>query len=322
MPTLSTITRSVMHIGSLTLENPFVLAPLAGYTDLSFRLLCRELGAALCFSEMISCHGLVYGQKKTLELLATVPAERPVSFQLFGADPQVMGDAAAIINRYPIDLIDINMGCPVRKVVRKGAGAALMKDMSKAGAIISAVCRNTELPVTVKFRSGWHRNEIIAGDFAQMAQDAGASGVTVHGRTWAQGFGGQADWSVIAAVKSSVTVPVIGNGDIQSHRDGVRMMAETGCDGVMIGRAALGNPWVFQPAGRPDTLRERLPVILRHLELAGQFLPARKVLFKVKNHISRYFTGLPGATRLRRQISAADSIEMITAMLNSECFPP
>lgn len=307
-----------MQLGAVTLQTPYILATLAGYTDVSFRLLCRELGAAMCCSEMISCHGLVYGQRQTLELLATVPEERPVSFQLFGSEPEVMGEAAALLNRSPIDAIDINMGCPVKKVTRKGAGVALMKDLPRAEAIIRAVCAGTSLPVTVKFRSGWQSGAIIAAEFARMAEEAGASGLTVHGRTWAQGFSGTADWRVIAQVKESVRVPVIGNGDILTFADGQRMLAETGCDGVMIGRGALGNPWVFQPSGRPLTLAARMGVIRRHFELIERFLPERVTVFKIKHHLARYLNGLPGATRLRRELTGCTSLAGLRKLLEAE----
>lgn len=304
-----------MQLVSVPLQSPFILAPLAGYTDVSFRLLCREQGAGLCFSEMISCHGLVYGQRQTRELLATVPEERPVAFQLFGSDPQVMGEAAAILSLCPIDAIDINMGCPVRKVTRKGAGVALMKDMAKAETIIRSVCANTPLPVSVKFRSGVQHDAIIAADFALMAEGAGAAALTVHGRTWSQGFSGEADWQVIARVKQSVSVPVIGNGDILNYQDGLRMMTETGCDAVMIGRGALGNPWVFQATGRPLTLAARMPVILRHFALMERFLPERQAVFKSKHHLARYLCGLPGATRLRRQITLCTTLIELRSLL-------
>jgi len=305
-----------MKIGTVTLKNPFILAPLAGYTDLAFRLLCLEQGAAICFSEMVSCHGLVYGQKKTMEMLKTVPEERPVAFQLFGNDPVIMGQAAALLSTHPFDIIDINMGCPVRKVIKKGSGAALMKDMPLAEAIIKEVVHNTHLPVTVKFRTGWTSDSIIADTFARMAQNAGASAVTVHGRTWSQGFGGEADWSVIARVKESVTIPVIGNGDILCYQDGLSMIKQTGCDGVMIGRGALGNPWVFNESGRPDTLALRLSVINRHIQLMEQYLHERQLLFKVKNHVTRYLTGLHSASRLRKNIAMSTSLEEVKDLLN------
>lgn len=310
-----------MKIGQVTLKNPFVLAPLAGYTDLAFRLLCREMGAALCYSEMISCHGLVYGQKKTLELLRTVPEERPVAYQLFGNDPAVMGEAAAIVSRYPVDIIDINMGCPVRKVIKKGSGAALMKDMQRAEAIIMAVCANTDRPVTVKFRSGWNRETLIAADFGRMCQESGAAAVTVHARTWSQGFGGTADRAVIRGVKDNLAIPVIGNGDILTYEDGLAMMKETGCDGVMVGRGALGNPWVFCEQGRPGTLAGRQQVLLRHLELIDQHVPERTVLFRVKNHAVRYLTGLPGASRTRKLVADAQSLPEIISLLSRENQP-
>lgn len=307
-----------MQIGTLKTKNPFILAPLAGYTDLPFRLVCRELGADLCFSEMISCHGIVYRQEKTLEMLASLPEERPVAFQLFGSDHEVMGRAAAILDTYPFDIIDINMGCPVKKVIKKGSGAALMKDMNKAEAIIKSVVRSTSLPVTVKFRSGWTKDSIIADSFARMAEDAGASAVIIHGRTWSQGFSGVADWSIITKVKESVSIPVIGNGDIQSYQDGLRMMDETGCDGVMIGRGALGNPWVFQESGRPEILTGRMKVINRHIDLLEEHFPERPALFKVKNNVIRYLTGLPGASRLRKAISTCSSLDAIREQLGRQ----
>lgn len=283
-------------------SKPFILAPLAGYTDLPFRLLCRELGADLCVSEMISCHGMVYKQKNTLSLLASSDKDRPLAIQLFGGEPDIMGKAAAMIDPDQADIIDINMGCPVRKVIKKGAGAALMKDLARAEAIIRQVVINTVLPVTVKFRSGWTDKTINAQEFAVMAEQAGAAAVTVHARTWAQAFGGQADWRVIREVKEEVKIPVIGNGDILSFEDGQQMLAETGCDGVMIGRGALGNPWVFSPSGRPATLTGRLKVILRYIFLVKQHAETDKMLFRVKNHCGRFLSGLPGASQIRNEI--------------------
>jgi nifR3 family TIM-barrel protein len=313
-----TLVPSPLTIGSVRLHSRLILAPLAGYTDLPFRLLCRESGAALCVSEMISCHGLVQDQKNTFELLRTVAEERPFAVQLFGSDPLLMGRAAAIVSTLPVDLIDINMGCPVRKVIKKGSGAALMKDPQRAEAIIRAVCAHTSLPVTVKFRSGWTETTINAPEFAVMAETAGASAVIVHARTWTQGFGGRADWHVIGAVKRAVSIPVIGNGDILSSVEGEAMMVETGCDGVMAGRGALGNPWLFSPMGRPKTLAGRLPVLERYLQLAEQFLPLDKVLFKVKNHASKFLTGLAGAASLRQAIYACESIETMVTLLRAQ----
>jgi nifR3 family TIM-barrel protein len=309
-----------MQIATLLQNNPYVLAPLAGYTDLPFRLLCRELGAGLCFSEMISCHGLVYGQRNTLILMKSTAEDRPLGIQLFGGSAEVMAEAAAQIDVNQADFIDINMGCPVRKVIKKGAGAALMKDMDLASSIISQVVANTSLPVTVKFRSGWNNEAITAPEFARMAESAGASAVTIHARTWAQAFGGLADRKVIAQVKQAVSIPVIGNGDVLSFADGKQMMLETGCDGVMIGRGALGNPWVFSEAGRPDTLQGRLPVIQRHIELITRHMDAEKMLFRIKNHTGRYLSELPGASRIRKKIMECKDVQSLMELITQSDY--
>ena len=293
-----------MRIGPIQLSNPFLLAPLAGYTDLPFRLLCRQHGAGGVTSEMISCHGLTYEQEKTLTMLASDPAERPFAIQLFGAEPAVMGRAAAMVSTYPVDIIDINMGCPVYKVIKKGAGSALMKAPGLAREIIRQVVANTDLPVTVKIRSGWTHERITAPEFAQMAEEAGAQAITIHARTWSDGFGGQVDWGVIAAVKQAVTIPVIGNGDLKSYADGLQMMATTGCDAVMIGRAALGAPWVFQPEPPTVTMTLRIQTLCHHLSLIDQFLPAERLLGHIKNIACRYFKGTPGGAALRNHLFA------------------
>jgi len=307
-----------MDIASLLGDNPYVLAPLAGYTDLAFRLLCRELGATLCFTEMISCHGLVYGQKNTKMLLQSTADDRPLAIQLFGSNREVMAEASGLISRTDGDFIDINMGCPVRKVIKKGAGAALMKEIKLAEKIITQVVAHSSLPVSVKFRSGWNSENIIAPEFAQMAEGAGACAVTLHARTWTQAFGGRADWQLIALVKDAVSIPVIGNGDILTYRDGQKMLSETGCDGVMVGRGALGNPWVFSKTARPDSLTARLPVILRHIELVTEYMQAEKMLFRIKNHVGRYLSGLPGASRLRQEIMACATVEELIRLLRRE----
>lgn len=306
-----------MQIGTVKLANPFILAPLAGFSDLPFRLLCREYGAALCYSEMISCHGLTYRQTNTFDMLATTPAERPLSIQLFGSEPEIMGRAAAILNDYPIDLIDINMGCPVKKVIKKGAGAFMMKQPERAEQVIRQVCANTTRPVTVKFRSGWSHDRITAPDFARMAEQAGAAAVAVHGRTWTDGFGGSADRAVIAAVKAAVAIPVIGNGDILTYQDGLAMMAETGCDAVMIGRGAIGNPWVFRPEGRPTNLGGIVPAISRHLELIEKYCTPERVLARTKNQAGRYFKGMIGSSKLRQEIYEAKTFPELKELLLS-----
>ncbi len=292
----------MLQIAGLSLDSPFILAPLAGYTDLPFRRLCREFGAGLVVSEMISCHGLIYEQAKTLAMLASSPEERPVAFQLFGADPLIMGRAAAMLSTFQPDLIDINMGCPVKKVTKRGAGAALMQEPKLAAEIIKSVIDNSTVPVTIKTRIGVDSRHISAVSFARMAEDAGAAAVTVHGRTWAQGFTGTADWEIIARVKEAVCLPVIGNGDIQSHAQGLAMMRESGCDGVMIGRAALGNPWVFAPEGKPADLSLLLAGVSRHLQLIEQMMTTDHVPGCIKNHLGRYFKGLPESARHRKMI--------------------
>ena len=292
-----------LKIAHLKLDNPFVLAPLAGYTDLAFRRLCREYGAGLCYSEMISCHGLVYQQKNTLEMLESCPEERPVVMQLFGAEPEVMGEAAGMLADYPIDLIDINMGCPVKKVIKKGAGCALMKEPQLAARIIRAVADNSKHPVTVKIRTGWNHHAINGPEFAAMAEQAGASAIAVHARTWTDGFSGPVDYRVISRIKEKVSIPVIGNGDIHTHEAGIKLMAETGCDGVMIGRSALGAPWIFSPNVNPEpSLQFRLKALKRHLELVELHHPVESILAKIKNHAGKYFKGVIHGSSMRRQI--------------------
>lgn len=307
----------MLQIGSCTIDNPFVLAPLAGYTDLPFRLLCREFGAGLTVSEMISCHGLVYQQSNTLRMLNSVNKERPVSFQLFGAEPDIMAEGAEIMASLKPDMIDINMGCPVRKVTKKGAGAALMTTPKVAEEIICNVVSRVQLPVTVKFRSGKDQNNISAVEFAKMAEGAGAAAVIVHARTWAQAFSGVIDPSVIQSVSKNVQIPVIGNGDVSSLDSGYALMKSTGCQGVMIGRAALGNPWVFSKKGKPEDYRQIMDGALRHLILMQKHLPADRVLGYIKNHISRYFKGLKGASTFRKLIFEAPSAEAIRALLSN-----
>ena len=285
---------------SFSFSGTLVLAPLAGYTDLAFRLLCRQHGATLCVSEMISSHGLVYRQPATEALLATSAEDRPVAFQLFGADAAVMGEAARLLQPFAPDLIDINMGCPVKKVTKRGAGAALMADPRLAESIIRAVVANSRCPVTVKFRSGPDAATITAVDFARMAEQAGAAALTVHGRTWKQGFCGTADWTIVRQVKEAVTIPVIGNGDVSDYHDAEMKRLASGCDAVMIGRAALGNPWVFSATGRPDRPADILAAGRHHLHLMNIHGLTR--LGSAKNHLGRYFKGFPGASRLRAEL--------------------
>ena len=307
----------MLTIGPLAFSSPLVLAPLAGYSDLPFRLLCREYGAGFCVSEMISCHGLCYQQQKTIDMLLSTPAEHPVAFQLFGADPDRMAEAAAIISTFGPDMIDINMGCPVKKVTKRGAGAALMASPDLAEKIILRVVTSTSLPVTVKIRAGVNASEVNGAEFARMAQGSGAAAVIVHGRTWAQGFSGQADRAIIAAIKQALTIPVIGNGDIQSYQEAMEMQGETGCDGVMIGRAALGNPWAFSAAGRPDDLVTIVDGAIRHLTLIEQLLGADRPIAVIRNHLGKYFKNLPGSSDIRRAVYNCPAMSDLKDLLQS-----
>ncbi|MBU0966177.1 MAG: tRNA dihydrouridine synthase DusB [Proteobacteria bacterium] len=306
-----------LQIAGLTIENPFILAPLAGYTDLPFRLLCREYGAGVVFSEMISCHGLLYEQQKTWDMTQSTPQERPIAMQLFGSEPDMMGKAAARLSQLPIDCIDINMGCPVKKVTKKGAGAALMKSPLLAAKIIRQVCANTTKPVTVKFRSGWTHQSINAPEFAQMAEEEGASAVTIHARTWSDGFSGTVDWQVIAQSKARVSIPVIGNGDINSYDQGLAMMKQTGCDGVMIGRGCLGRPWVFDRDNPADTAQLRLNALKRHLELIDQFCPPQWALGKIRNHAGKYFKSMRHGAEIRNRIYQAETFADLRQLVDN-----
>ncbi|MCK5685454.1 tRNA dihydrouridine synthase DusB [bacterium] len=301
----------MFHIEKTTFKSPFILAPLAGYSDLPFRLLCREYGAGLVVSEMISCHGLTYHQEKTIHMLASSPAERPVSFQLFGSDPDIMGEAAALLSEYSPSFIDINMGCPVRKVTKKGAGSALMKDIALAEKIVLAVVEKSKVPVTVKTRKGIDSKNTTAVDFAKMSENSGAVAIAIHGRTWAQAFSGVADWDIVRKVKQSVSIPVIGNGDVQTYKQGLLRMDETGCDGIMIGRAALGNPWVFQKNGRPESLDLLLPTVTRHLELMEEHLDTKRLLAYIRNHTGRYFSDFPGSSKIRKKIHGCENFTLL-----------
>lgn len=297
----------MLQIANIYLDSPLILAPLAGYTDLPFRLLCREFGAGLTVSEMISCHGLLYGQEKTRKMLASTPKDKPVSFQLFGADPKLMGEAAALLNDFNPTLIDINMGCPVKKVTKRGAGSALMSDIRLAEQIVTAVCKQSNVPVTVKTRIGIDQNSLTAFEFTKMSEYAGAAAITIHGRTWSQGFTGKANWEIVKQVKKIANIPVIGNGDITSYVNAMEMKKLTKCDGVMIGRAALGNPWVFHKNGRPKALEDILTVLLKHLNLMNRYLDTKRQLAYIRNQCSRYFSHFPKSSQIRQEIHASPS---------------
>jgi tRNA-dihydrouridine synthase B len=299
-------------------KGKIILAPLAGITNLPFRMIAREFGCDLCVTEMVSANGLVRGSQSTIGYLKTVPGDSPLGVQIFGSDPSVMAAAAGLVFEYNPDFIDINMGCPVKKVVRASAGASLMKNPALASAIIAAVVKAVSVPVSVKIRSGWSRHSINAVEIAQIAQDAGAAAITVHGRTVDQGFAGHADWRIISQVKKAVGIPVIGNGDIREPSDALRMFSETGCDAVMVGRGALGNPWLFQGIDRllrgEDGLplvgpEQRLEVIKKHYRLEKETYgrPAADRMFR--KHLLWYTKGLPGSGKFRQAAGKMSSPE-------------
>jgi len=306
-----------MQIRDILRSNPLVLAPMAGITDFPFRMICKELGAGLVFSEMVSVEALIREHKRTHGMLHTDRAERPVVFQIFGSKPASMAEAAHIVSQGEVDFIDINMGCPVPKILKSGAGAALLRDIGLAKEIMAAVVRASKVPVLVKIRLGWDAKSIVAVDVAQAAEAAGVSAVTVHARTKVQGFSGHADWSMIKVVKNSVNIPVIGNGDVRSAFDAKRMMHETGCDGVMIGRAIQGYPWIFREAKQyldtgvvpaHPSQEERQAVMLRHLEdmvgLVGETIGVREM----RKHLCWYTKGLHGGAEFRTRINHRETV--------------
>ncbi len=316
-----------MKIGNVVLENPYILAPMAGVTDLPFRLLCKEQGAGLLCMEMVSAKAIQYNNKNTKALLEIHPEEQPVSLQLFGSDPDVISEIAKQIEELPFAILDINMGCPVPKIVKNGEGSALMKNPKLVYEIVSKTVKAIQKPVTVKIRKGFDEDSINAVEIAKIIEDAGGAAVAVHGRTREQYYSGKADWDIIRQVKEAVSIPVIGNGDVVSGESAIAMMEQTGCDGVMIGRGAQGNPWIFselleyEKTGvmpqRPS-MEELKEMMLRHarlqIEYKGEFLGIREM----RKHVSWYTTGLPNSARLRGEINAVESYEGLQELLNEK----
>jgi tRNA-dihydrouridine synthase B len=309
-----------MSIREILKSNPLVLAPMAGITDFPFRKICKELGAGLVFSEMVSVEALIREHKRTKGMLHTDPAERPVAFQIFGSKPGSMAEAAQIVSQGEVDFVDINMGCPVPKIIKSGAGSALLRDIGLAREIMTAVVGASSVPVTVKIRLGWDAKSFVAVELAKAAEAAGVAAVTVHGRTKVQGFSGHADWNMIRLVRQSVGIPVIGNGDVKSARDAKRMIDETGCHGVMIGRAIQGYPWIFREASEylrtgvmppPPTLEEREAIMQRHLAdmagLVGETIGVREM----RKHLCWYTKGLPGGAEFRARINQLERLDEI-----------
>ena len=312
-----------LKIGNVELENNLILAPMAGVTDLPFRLLCKEQGAALCCMEMVSAKGIYYNNKNTESLLTVDERERPVSLQLFGSDPDIMAAMAAKIEHRNFDILDINMGCPVPKVVNNGDGSALMKNPVLAGEIIEKMVKAIKKPVTVKIRKGFDDDHVNAVEMAHVAEESGAAAVAVHGRTREQYYSGKADWSIIADVKSAVSIPVIGNGDILEAKDVIAMKEQTGCDGFMIGRGAQGNPWIFHQIlhyfetgeiiGKPP-LEEMIATMLRHAKLQIEFKGDYLGIREMRKHAAWYTAGYKGASKLRGRINDVESYEELEAL--------
>lgn len=298
------------RIGKVEMPRTAMLAPMAGVADRAYRLLCREYGAAATVSEMVSVKGLCYGDKASAELCTLTDEERPAGLQLFGSEPEFIGRAAALVQQYSPDWIDINMGCPVHKVVATGAGSALMRDIPLAQEIVRAAVRESSVPVTVKFRLGWDAHSRNAVEFALAMEDAGAAVLTVHGRTKEQLYSGNADWSAIREVKRAVHIPVIGNGDVRSAADCLALYEQTGCDMVMIGRGTYGNPFLFREitaamAGQPfvaPTLEERMETMLHHIRLIIECNPQKPpeiAIREARKHAAWYMTGMRGAAKFR-----------------------
>ncbi len=309
-----------LQIGNVTLENNLVLGPMAGVTDLPFRLLCKEQGAGLLCMEMVSAKGIYYNNKNTEQLLAIDEREHPVSLQLFGSDPEIMSEMAKKIEERPFDILDINMGCPVPKVVNNSDGSALMKNPVLAGKIIEKTARAIKKPVTVKIRKGFDDAHINAVEMAKVAEASGAAAIAVHGRTREQYYSGRADWDIIRQVKEAVKIPVIGNGDILTPEDAIRIEEQTGCDGFMIARGAQGNPWIFaqilhyfktgEHLSKP-TAEEMVQMMLRHAKMQLAFKGDYTGIREIRKHAAWYTAGYPNAARLRSAINEVESYEQL-----------
>ncbi len=297
------------------LSGDMILGPMAGVTDRPFRTLCREMGAALTVTEMVSANAVKYGSVRTLEFAGIGPDEHPVAMQIFGPDPETMVIAVERLREIPYDILDINMGCPMPKIVKNGEGAALMRNPALAGEIVRACVRVSDRPVTVKMRSGWSAEEINAVEVARRCEDAGAAAVAVHGRTRDQLYSGRADWDVIRRVREAVSIPVIGNGDVHSREDADRMRRETGCRYVMTARGARGNPWIF--SGRRPSVREAHDVMLRHAAMELEYIgDVRMAVCRMRKHISWYTAGWPNSARVRAAVNAADSFGELREILD------
>ena len=314
-----------LRIGNTVLENNVILAPMAGVTDLPFRVLCREQGAGCVVTEMVSAKAVLYNNKNTRELPQIDPAERPAAVQLFGSEPDIMAEIAARLEEGPYDYIDVNMGCPVPKIVNNGEGSALMKNPERAKEVLTAMVKAVKKPVTVKFRKGFNDLSVNAVEFAKMAESCGVAAVAVHGRTREQYYSGKADWDIIRQVKEAVRIPVIGNGDIFTPEDAGRMLKETGCDGIMVARGAKGNPWLFGRINHYLDTGEVLPgpsmaeikaMILRHGRMLVQFKGEGVAMREMRGHMAWYTKGMPHSATLRNEINQVETLEGFVELLD------
>lgn len=313
-----------MKVGNLNVEGRVFCAPMAGISTSAYRILARRFGAAVVFTEMVSCHGVTHGNQRTVEYLHFLPEERPLGIQLFGAEPEVMFQATRIVSEYVPDLIDLNLGCPVKKVVRRNGGAAVLKDMGLARELIAAAVAGSGIPVTVKLRSGWDEQSKVHVEAGKVAEAAGAAAVTLHARTRSGLYQGKACWDDIRNLKDAVSIPVIGNGDITCGADARRMIDETGCDAVMVGRAAMGNPWIFRDINHylatgenlpPPTVAERAALILEHTRLLIQSEGERRAIMIMRGTLARYSRGLVGGAELRRSAVRMETINDLRLLL-------
>lgn len=313
-----------MKIGNVQLNNKVFLSPMAGVTDLPFRLICKEKGCGMLYTEMINAKALCYDDENTKKMLKIEDEEHPIAVQIFGSEPEFMGKAAAIMNEYPNEILDINMGCPAPKVIKNGDGSALMRNPKLASEVLSSVVKNSKKPVTLKIRKGWDDDSVNAVEIAKIAEQCGISALAIHGRTREQFYSGKADWDIIEQIKQTINIPVIGNGDVFEVEDAVNMLEKTKCDAIMIGRGAQGNPWIFKRINHymetgqilPEpTLEERITTAIKHMNLAvaehGEYVAVREM----RKHIGWYLKGLKNSAKYRDQINKITDYKEVIAML-------